>query len=98
MITKHLFKHGALRRATAALGALLAMSAAAFAADPSTFPAPTGDTSFVPTGAGKVDGSDRKSTRLNSSHQIISHAVVCFKKKNIFAEIIMRLGICFHTT
>src|SRR5258708_8121269 len=24
---------------------------------------------------------DRKSTRLNSSHQIISHAVFCFKKK-----------------
>src|SRR5258708_11984767 len=26
--------------------------------------------------------SDRKSTRLNSSHQIISYAVFCFKKKN----------------
>src|SRR5258708_27660385 len=26
-------------------------------------------------------GSDRKSTRLNSSHQIISYAVFCFKKK-----------------
>src|SRR5258708_12305315 len=26
---------------------------------------------------------DRKSTRLNSSHQIISYAVFCFKKKNI---------------
>src|SRR5258708_20217534 len=25
--------------------------------------------------------SDRKSTRLNSSHQIISYAVFCFKKK-----------------
>src|SRR5258708_25457886 len=25
---------------------------------------------------------DRKSTRLNSSHQIISYAVFCFKKKN----------------
>src|SRR5258708_38771679 len=28
--------------------------------------------------------SDRKSTRLNSSHQIISYAVFCLKKKNIF--------------
>src|SRR5258708_10762342 len=28
-----------------------------------------------------VDG-DRKSTRLNSSHQIISYAVFCLKKKN----------------
>src|SRR5947208_6622094 len=26
--------------------------------------------------------SDRKSTRLNSSHQIISYAVLCVKKKN----------------
>src|SRR5258708_13245974 len=25
---------------------------------------------------------DRKSTRLNSSHQIISYAVFCFKQKN----------------
>src|SRR5207244_13577089 len=28
------------------------------------------------------DGVDRKSTRLNSSHQIISYAVFCLKKKN----------------
>src|SRR5258708_9600788 len=27
---------------------------------------------------------DRKSTRLNSSHQIISYAVFCLKKKNIY--------------
>src|SRR5258708_19676672 len=26
--------------------------------------------------------ADRKSTRLNSSHQIISYPVFCFKKKN----------------
>src|SRR5258708_17156544 len=30
---------------------------------------------------------DRKSTRLNSSHQIISYAVFCLKKKNNSAEI-----------
>src|SRR5438552_5020097 len=30
--------------------------------------------------AGRVD---RKSTRLNSSHQIISYAVFCLKKKNL---------------
>src|SRR5258708_11054683 len=29
------------------------------------------------------DRQDRKSTRLNSSHQIISYAVFCLKKKNI---------------
>src|SRR5258708_30766031 len=28
-----------------------------------------------------IDGIDRKSTRLNSSHQIISYAVFCLKKK-----------------
>src|SRR5258708_27999476 len=28
------------------------------------------------------DAGDRKSTRLNSSHQIISYAVFCLKKKN----------------
>src|SRR5207244_11981401 len=30
----------------------------------------------------KVGSIDRKSTRLNSSHQIISYAVFCLKKKN----------------
>jgi len=29
-----------------------------------------------------TEHSDRKSTRLNSSHQIISYAVFCLKKKN----------------
>src|SRR2546430_11157931 len=29
-----------------------------------------------------VGGSDRKSTRLNSSHSQISYAVFCLKKKN----------------
>src|SRR5438132_6715474 len=28
-------------------------------------------------------GRDRKSTRLNSSHTVISYAVFCLKKKNI---------------
>src|SRR5258708_8782413 len=31
---------------------------------------------------GGVAQGDRKSTRLNSSHQIISYAVFCLKKKN----------------
>src|SRR2546430_13015465 len=29
-----------------------------------------------------MDGEDRKSTRLNSSHSQISYAVFCLKKKN----------------
>src|SRR5258708_18345128 len=37
-------------------------------------------------GTGPAEGppqaEDRKSTRLNSSHQIISYAVFCLKKKN----------------
>src|SRR5258708_14985465 len=34
------------------------------------------------TWAVSVEPTDRKSTRLNSSHQIISYAVFCLKKKN----------------
>src|SRR5258708_28603812 len=34
----------------------------------------------APRGGGAGEG-DRKSTRLNSSHQIISYAVFCLKKK-----------------
>src|SRR5215216_7318680 len=33
---------------------------------------------------GDVTWIDRKSTRLNSSHQIISYAVFCLKKKKIY--------------
>src|SRR5712671_6466078 len=32
---------------------------------------------------GRLGWADRKSTRLNSSHQIISYAVFCLKKKKI---------------
>src|SRR5205807_8668722 len=32
--------------------------------------------------AASVVGGDRKSTRLNSSHLVISYAVFCLKKKN----------------
>src|SRR5256885_10313089 len=32
-------------------------------------------------GLAPVDGGDRKSTRLNSSHLVISYAVFCLKKK-----------------
>src|SRR5260221_8997211 len=33
---------------------------------------------------GPLDLSDRKSTRLNSSHTVISYAVFCLKKKKIY--------------
>src|SRR5256885_10909991 len=32
-------------------------------------------------GGGSADEADRKSTRLNSSHLVISYAVFCLKKK-----------------
>src|SRR2546426_3363068 len=31
----------------------------------------------------RLEGADRKSTRLNSSHLVISYAVFCLKKKKI---------------
>src|SRR5258708_14503506 len=37
---------------------------------------------FANHSAVRLPSSDRKSTRLNSSHQIISYAVFCLKKKN----------------
>src|SRR5438552_5636547 len=36
---------------------------------------------------------DRKSTRLNSSHQIISYAVFCLKKKNAVDALHARGGL-----
>src|SRR2546421_4216236 len=45
-------------------------------------------------------GSDRKSTRLNSSHDQISYAVFCLKKKKIFILnqkfFTIRLHFCNH--
>src|SRR5258708_9586053 len=38
--------------------------------------------SVVTLGPPNLSSLDRKSTRLNSSHQIISYAVFCLKKKN----------------
>src|SRR2546426_6088409 len=39
--------------------------------------------SFLAARAGLGDAKDRKSTRLNSSHLVISYAVFCLKKKKI---------------
>src|SRR5258708_25306916 len=44
-----------------------------------------GQGTFFPQGVASVL-IDRKSTRLNSSHQIISYAVFCLKKKKKNAE------------
>src|SRR5438034_10554627 len=37
---------------------------------------------FWTSGKMKLTWADRKSTRLNSSHTVISYAVFCLKKKN----------------
>src|SRR5260221_3298556 len=38
-------------------------------------------------GGGAIDAKDRKSTRLNSSHTVISYAVFCLKKKEHKSEL-----------
>src|SRR5947207_8143976 len=40
------------------------------------------DYAIVPDSKPVIRGADRKSTRLNSSHTVISYAVFCLKKKN----------------
>src|SRR5258708_20016231 len=40
---------------------------------------------------------DRKSTRLNSSHQIISYAVFCLKKKKIIPSTTHLLTVYHHS-
>src|SRR5256885_5889983 len=52
--------------------------------------------------ADEVTGEDRKSTRLNSSHLVISYAVFCLKKKhrhdstNRFDSRVLRLDLPLH--
>src|SRR5258708_14120524 len=41
--------------------------------------------------------TDRKSTRLNSSHQIISYAVFCLKKKSLEVDVVKGLTV-YHAT
>src|SRR2546428_8329603 len=41
-----------------------------------------------------IDGADRKSTRLNSSHDQISYAVFCLKKKKTY--ITLEIGELCH--
>src|SRR5258708_23741923 len=56
--------------------------------------------SAVGPGPGRLDSGDRKSTRLNSSHQIISYAVFCLKKKKKEATITRptrRVAACART-
>src|SRR5207244_8552180 len=50
-------------------------------------------------GVRRADGRlarDRKSTRLNSSHQIISYAVFCLKKKKLYKQLKRYTMILYH--
>src|SRR5256885_13253624 len=46
----------------------------------------------APIGANSGGGLDRKSTRLNSSHLVISYAVFCLKKKKKSSYILCKLS------
>src|SRR5256885_12267263 len=43
-----------------------------------------------------VGFADRKSTRLNSSHLVISYAVFCLKKKIIISDMLYVLGLRYE--
>src|SRR5260221_10742059 len=45
------------------------------------------DTQITATAPPGAAGTDRKSTRLNSSHTVISYAVFCLKKKKKYKNI-----------
>src|SRR5256885_10973074 len=57
--------------------------------------------SGVAAGARPLVSADRKSTRLNSSHLVISYAVFCLKKKNNERYVLSSMSQCvahrFHT-
>src|SRR5690348_17831211 len=52
----------------------------------------------------QMQGKDRKSTRLNSSHPSISYAVFCLKKKKIYhlflvsttLRLFVPIAVCLH--
>src|SRR5258708_10697644 len=46
--------------------------------------------------AAPASALDRKSTRLNSSHQIISYAVFCLKKKKRRVDIVVRSVVAWQ--
>src|SRR5258708_13811480 len=71
-----LFPYTTLFRSTKSMWRMLGEAVDALSADDSL-------RCVIIRGAGeKAFSPDRKSTRLNSSHQIISYAVFCLKKKN----------------
>src|SRR5258708_8433698 len=54
---------------------------------PASSAATSGNTMAATTSSSSARSRDRKSTRLNSSHQIISYAVFCLKKEKHTSEL-----------
>src|SRR5258708_22199043 len=63
-----------------------------------TFSKSEGGRTLFTIHAARAQQLDRKSTRLNSSHQIISYAVFCLKKKNFRRYIGLNRHILSTTT
>src|SRR2546426_5959020 len=82
-----LFPYTTLFRSHRGVGAIkLAGVAAGLAAEPKHRVAAAGGIDALGLAAGRGGGEidiDRKSTRLNSSHLVISYAVFCLKKKKV---------------
>src|SRR5258708_26692662 len=55
---------------------------AAYEKNKSKYQVPERRVARISASSGEILPSDRKSTRLNSSHQIISYHVFCLQKKN----------------
>src|SRR5258708_21336813 len=81
-----LFRSNSMRRHKRTLAVAL-VSLGAVAAAPALYADDSHGSHGSMMGRGMMGGSgmiDRKSTRLNSSHQIISYAVFCLKKKKYY--------------
>src|SRR2546430_9895557 len=82
-------------RTTFSSAPIIAAIAPFVAAQASSINSPRRCTSFRPLAKSKAPAAtDRKSTRLNSSHSQISYAVFCLKKKNKLKYAHVR-SLCF---
>src|SRR5256885_11313066 len=59
---------------------------------------PTVKCPSAPVGFTRTAASDRKSTRLNSSHLVISYAVFCLKKKKHAILLVTTLNVAMPRT
>src|SRR5256885_8563157 len=66
-----------------------------FRSRPTSATKPTGGSGLPPPATSRAHSRDRKSTRLNSSHLVISYAVFCLKKKKNIIYILVTLTFSF---